>query len=179
MFLAGWFRTEGSLKEAKLQLELFRDRKYWVPRTPTEEEPRETFTVELKRRTLAWEYASAKITPKHRIKRFRLCVLAESAGGTVWVDDLALRPVGEPVASPNMTGALDDALTEPTEPDEDTAMLGAFDDGADAKDNLLKNPGFEKPMTTGVVTPKSDRPSPYGPIDTPDTWMKTKSGSGQ
>ena len=179
LVLAGWVRTEGAIKEAKLELELYRDRKHWTPRTPSEEEPRETSTIEFKTDPGKWEYVSARITPKYRVKRFRLCVSVESTEGTVWLDDLVLRPVGKARASPDLNAALDDTLKEETGADEDTAMLGAFDDGAEAKDNLLKNPGFEDLMTTGVVTPKSNHPSPYGPTDTPSTWFKSRAGKPQ
>jgi hypothetical protein len=183
MTVGAWYRADGLIKEARLQLELFRDRKYWMPKTPGEEEPRETFLVDLKAGSRTWAHARAKANPKKSVKRYRLTVLVESAGGTVWLDDLALCPLGSAGGPPAAAGSPDDALKEKPEPaqdaEEDTAMLGAIDDGADEKRNLLLNPGFEELMTEGVVTPRSDKPSSYGPTDTPNTWLKTKPGGAQ
>jgi len=137
--------------------------------------------VDLKGGTNNWQYASAKANPRKSVKRYRLSVLVESAGGTLWLDDVVLRPVGAVGASPEVTGSLDEALREKAgvvrDSEEDDAVLGALDDGADDKRNVLLNPGFEELTTEGVVTPKSDRPSPYGP--SPNTWLKTASAAAQ
>ena len=176
LLLGAWRRTKGSLKEAKLKLELFRDSKHWTPKTPTEEEPRETFELQLKANPGKWEYATARITPKFRVKRYRLSVVVESTGGTLWLDDLTLRPLGTSRGAPNATTAADDPLQVETDPEpgEDLSLLEELGDAADTKGNVLKNPGFEKLMTRGVVTSKSDRPSSYGPTNTPKTWMKSR-----
>jgi hypothetical protein len=181
LVFGAWHRADGTIKEAKLHLELYRDRKYWSPKTPGEEEPRETFVLDLKVGTGTWTYACAKANPRKSVKRYRLSVVVVSAGGTLWLDDFVLRPVGAQGASPEVTGSLDEALREKAgvvrDSEEDDAVLGALDDGAEDKRNVLVNPGFEELTTEGVVTPKSDRPSPYGAPA--NTWLKAASDSAQ
>ena len=177
LVLSAWWRREGAIRDATLQLEVFRDRKHWIPKTLSEEEPRELFTVPLKATPRGWESVSSRIHPKNSVKRFRLSLLVDGAGGKIWLDDLVLRPTGESVASLETTDALGDSLDEPA---GDSAplgadvilMLGALDDEADAKDNMLRNPGFENLATDRIVTFASDRPSPYSVPSDQKTWMK-------
>ncbi|MEI7437813.1 MAG: hypothetical protein WCL16_13495, partial [bacterium] len=176
LLFGGWFRIEGTVKNARLQLELYRDRKYWTPKNPDEEEPRETFVVKLQSNSREWKHAESMITAKKTFKRYRLNVLSDSAGGTLLVDDLVLRPLGAsgaPLMESGLSSDLPDKKADGGEVDEAIALLGAMDISSDDKGSLLKNPGFEEPMTNGVVTSTCDRPSACGPTVTPDTWLKT------
>lgn len=181
LLLGAWHRADGTLKSAKLRLELYPDRRYWTPRTPEEEEPHETFYLDLKTGAAGWEYSSSRPRPKNPFRRYRLTVLVESLGGTIWLDDLVLRPIGASTTPPDAAAVPDESAKEKAgigkEPDEDASLLGTLEDGEEEKGNLLLNPGFEELMAGGVVTSKSDRPSPYGPTDTPNAWMKTGTGA--
>jgi len=180
--LGGWLRTDdGAIKEAKLKLEVYRDKKHWIPRTLTEEEPQETFIVPLKSTSRGWEYVGARFSPRNSVKRFRLSLMVDSAGGTVWLDDLVLRPLGRFAATPDIADSSADLFGEEAGEDaemadEVMAILGSIDIEAAAKDNILRNPGFETFMTNRLITAESDRPSSYALPERPATWMKTKAG---
>ncbi|MDA0841988.1 MAG: hypothetical protein O2857_29860, partial [Planctomycetota bacterium] len=179
--VAGWFRAEGRLTEAKLLVELFRDKKFWIPVTPAEEEPRETIEMAFKTAGPQWEYVSSRINPKNAVKRYRVSVIVESGGGMAWADDLVLRPLGKATAPPGQVGPLVDPFKEETgtgtDALDDAELLGAINEAANVKGNVLKNAGFEEATEGGVVTEESNHPSSYGPTDSPRTWLKSNSGN--
>jgi hypothetical protein len=175
LLLGGWYKMEGSARNARLQLELFRDRKFWSPQKPGDEEPRETFTLDLKPGGSGWTHAELKAVPKNAFKRYRLSVVSEK--GMLWLDDLTLRTLGASGAPAVPAGTMSDLLAEkPAKDDEEElALLGSLGDGG-GKNNLLENPGFEALMTNRIVTLRSDAPSPCGPTERADTWLKAGGG---
>ncbi len=173
--LGAWCRTEGKIRDAGIEIEMFRDRKYWTPKTPREEEPRERFTLALQSQTSGvWQHYELKIAPRKAVKRFRLSIRANTSGGTMWLDDIMLCPVGAATASMDEGAA--PGLDIGNDAGGVTMSLG-MDEGKNARDNVLGNPGFEDPMTNGVVTLKSCVPSDYRPPTPPDAWMNLRPDS--
>ena len=57
---------------------------------------------------------------------------------------------------------------------DNLALLDLLGDQAEAANNLLVNASFEHPMTNGIVTMASDKPSAVSPTKTSTTWMKAE-----
>jgi hypothetical protein len=174
LLFGGWYRTEGVVTNARFLLELYRDRKYWTPMTPTEEEPRETFVVDIPSESRAWADAQTRIPTPKPFKRYRLSVIAGRSAGTLRVDDLVVRPLGSFGPSPDINNLLNGDFGEEGGLAGDISLLGAMDEDVGTTNGLLMNAGFEEPMTNGVVTSACDQPSAYGPTMTSNTWMKVE-----
>jgi hypothetical protein len=174
--LSGWFRMGEPKGRGRLQLDLFRDRKFWTPTQPNEVEPRETFTIELKPSGSGWTRVESKIVPLNEFRRYRLAVVADGPAGAVWVDDVALAPLGAAGAPAAPSGPADNLMDNKKEAaagnlDEEMASLGIESKESRPQANLIRNPGFEERMTNRVVTLACDTPAPVGPALRTNSWM--------
>lgn len=146
--VSGWCKTRDVAgKPPAVTVELYH------PTGKTEAKPDQSASLCFSGRSHDWEHKTLRVSPKVVVKALVIKAENRSKNGTVWFDDLSVRPVG---GAQEAEPTLDlDAGDEPAEDEEI---------GDDQGQNVLVNPGFEEAETRRVHSASSP-PSDYQPSE--------------